>query len=252
MVVVQSTPSTSKPHRKNRRSLSKKKKARIDQDHDMSNADPAIKPTADDEEILIDVDGADVAPPTEAPVFGPAPASAGQTSKSETRRVAIPPHRMTPLKKEWINIFGPLTEMLGLQVRMNVQRKCVEVRTSKHSKELGALQKGADFVKAFALGFDVNDALALLRLDDLYLDSFEIKDVKTLHGDHLSRAIGRIAENASRTRIILADTKIHILGSFQNIKIARDAIVSLILGSPPGKVYAGLRTVASRMKQRAL
>ena len=76
-------------------------------------------------------------------------------------------------------------------------------------------------------------------------------------------------ENASRTRIVLADTwvylsrhrtaysergysKIHILGSFQNIKIARDAIVSLILGSPPGKVYAGLRTVSSRMRQRAL
>lgn len=30
------------------------------------------------------------------------------------------------------------------------------VQTSKHTKELGALQKGADFVKAFALGFDVN------------------------------------------------------------------------------------------------
>jgi RNA-binding protein PNO1 len=77
-------------------------------------------------------------------------------------------------------------------------------------------------------------------------------------------------ENASRTRIVLADTyvvfflswlltkdsqfcrKIHIMGSFQNIKIARDAIVSLILGSPPGKVYAGLRNVSSRMKQRAL
>ncbi|KAH9989955.1 hypothetical protein BJV77DRAFT_947988 [Russula vinacea] len=215
-----------------------------------------------EEEVLIDVDGADVAPPTEAPSFGPAPASAGQTLRSETRRVAVPPHRMSPLKRDWINIFGPLTEILGLQVRMNVQRKCVEMRTSKHTKELGALQKGADFVKAYALGFDVNDSIALLRLDDLYLDSFEIKDVKTLHGDHLSRAIGRIAgqdgktkftiENASRTRIVLADTKIHILGSFQNIKIARDAIVSLILGSPPGKVYAGLRTVASRMKQRAL
>ncbi|KAA1469196.1 eukaryotic type KH-domain (KH-domain type I) [Dentipellis sp. KUC8613] len=209
----------------------------------------------DDERVL--------PPQTAAPSFAPAPASAiNSAQKSETRRIPIPPHRMTPLKKDWVNIFGPLTEMLGLQVRMNVQRKCIEIRTSKHVKEVGALQKGADFCKAYALGFDVNDAIALLRLDDLYLDSFEIKDVKTLHGDHLSRAIGRIAgqdgktkftiENASRTRIILADTKIHILGSFQNIKIARDAIVSLILGSPPGKVYAGLRTVSSRMRQRAL
>jgi len=167
---------------------------------------------------------------------------------------------MTPLKKEWVNVYGPLVEMMGLQVRMNVKRRCVELKTSQHTQDTGAIQKGADFVKAFALGFNVNDALAILRLEDLYLDSFEIKDVKTLHGDHLSRAIGRIAgqdgktkftiENASRTRIVLAETHVHILGSVQNIKIARDAVVSLILGSPPGKVYAHLRTVGARMKQR--
>ncbi|KAJ6502258.1 hypothetical protein C8R45DRAFT_975933 [Mycena sanguinolenta] len=273
MVVVSGSPaSPQKTHKKTRRKESKKTSApaadiAVDSDAEddagpsASTSAPPPPPAGDDDELMIDIDPSAI-PPSSAPAFAPL-LDAGKTIlKSETRRITIPPHRMTPLKKEWVNVFGPLTEILGLQVRMNIQRKCVEIRTSKATKDIGALQKGADFIKAFSLGFDVNDAIALLRLDDLYLDSFEIKDVKTLHGDHLSRAIGRIAgqdgktkftiENASRTRIVLADTKIHIMGSFQNIKVARDAIVSLILGSPPGKVYAGLRTVSSRMRQRAL
>lgn len=65
-------------------------------------------------------------------------------------------------------VYPPLVEHLKLQVRMNPRRKQVELRTSKHTTEDGALQKGEDFVKAFTLGFDVDDAIALLRLDDLY------------------------------------------------------------------------------------
>lgn len=181
-------------------------------------------------------------------------------TKVENRKVPIPPHRMTPLKASWPKIYPPLVEHLKLQVRMNIKNRAVELRTSKHTTDPGALQKGDDFVKAFSLGFDVDDAIALLRLDDLYIETFEIKDVKTLQGEHLGRAIGRIAgkdgktkfaiENASRTRVVLADSKIHILGGFKNIHLAREAIVSLILGSPPGKVYGNLRIVASRMKER--
>lgn len=181
-------------------------------------------------------------------------------STIETRKVIIPAHRMAPLKIAWPSIYPPLVQQLNLQVRMNVKGKIVELRTSRKTADPGSLQKGEDFVKAFSLGFDVNDAIAILRLDDLYIETFEIKDVKTLNGEHLGRAIGRIAgkngktkfaiENASKTRIVLADQKIHILGGFKNINIAREAIVSLILGSPPGKVYGSLRTVAKRLKGR--
>lgn len=184
-----------------------------------------------------------------------------QTStRPEERKVRVPPHRMSPLKTSWPKIYPPLVEHLKLQVRMNIAKKAVELRTSPHTTDTGAIQKGADFIQAFCLGFDLDDAIALLRLDDLYIQSFEVKDVKTLAGEHLSRAIGRIAgkdgktkfaiENASRTRIVLADSKVHILGGFKNIGVAREAVVSLILGSPPSKVYGNLRTVAGRMKER--
>lgn len=64
---------------------------------------------------------------------------------------------MTPLKSHWPKIYPPLVEHLKLQVRMNVKAKAVELRTSKFTTDSGALQKGEDFVKAFTLGFDVDD-----------------------------------------------------------------------------------------------
>ncbi|CAH2242981.1 RNA-binding protein pno1 [Pararge aegeria] len=181
-------------------------------------------------------------------------------SKVNMRKVAVPAHRYTPLRENWLKIFTPIVEHLFLQVRFNTKSRNVEIRVGPETKDVANLQKAADFVKAFIYGFDVEDALALLRLDDLFVESFEIKDVKTLQGDHLGRAIGRLAgkagrtkftiENVTKTRIVLADSKIHILGSYQNIALARRAICNLIMGSPPSKVYGNLRNVAKRVAER--
>ena len=128
MVVAQTKPSTSGERpRKTRRSMKKKAPRTVDKevDHELKAA------SKDDDELMIDTEPTFNPQPTAAPEFSPLSASAHKaTLKSEARRIPIPPHRMTPLKKDWINIFGPLTEMLGLQVRMNVQRKCIEIRVS--------------------------------------------------------------------------------------------------------------------------
>ena len=60
-------------------------------------------------------------------------------------------------------------------MRMNVRAKCVEVRVCDKTSDPSSLQRGADFIRAVILGFETRDALALLRLDDLYIDSFEVR-----------------------------------------------------------------------------
>lgn len=196
-----------------------------------------------------------------APDFATLSAKALRKTGRQVRKVPVPPNRLSPLKSRWMEIYEPIVKYLKLQIRMNIRNKTVELKTSKATEDTGALQKGADFVKAFVLGFSVADAIALIRLDDLYIETFEVKDIRsTLKGDHLSRAVGRITgkdgrtkftiENATKTRIVVADTKIHILGSYDNTRLARHAISSLVLGAAPGKVYNKLRTVSARLNER--
>ena len=195
----------------------------------------------------------------DAPHF-PALSAQDMAGTEEIRRIRCPPNRFTPLKNNWEKLMRPVVDQLKLLIRFNTKTMCVELKTSPYTVDSGCLQKGEDYIHAFMLGFDIDDAVALLRLDDLYIETFEIKDVRLLHGDHISRAIGRIAgqmgktkyaiENATRCRIVLADQTIHILGSYSNIAIARNAICNLIMGSPPNKVYNQMKQVAARQKER--
>lgn len=75
----------------------------------MTTTEPgAALETTQDTEMTIDADG--------RPVFAPEKTLA-QVHRAETRKVPVPPHRFTPLKSAWPQIYPPLVEHLKLQVR---------------------------------------------------------------------------------------------------------------------------------------
>ncbi len=54
------------------------------------------------------------------------------SEKDGYRKVAIPPHRLTPLKEQWMKIYTPLVEYMKLQIRFNTRAKCVEIKALNH------------------------------------------------------------------------------------------------------------------------
>ena len=176
------------------------------------------------------------------------------------RKVAIPPQRRAALRNNFQQIVAPIVEHLKLNIRYNTAINCVELKTSSETTNPTAMRKAEDFLQAFVHGFEINDALSLIRLDDIFMDEFSVTDVKTLSGDNLSRAIARIAgkggqvkyaiENSTKTRISIIDQRIHIIGTLNNIKMAKRVICDLILGSPANKIHRKLRNFQSWQKRQ--
>ncbi|KAL8108280.1 hypothetical protein AgCh_024650 [Apium graveolens] len=108
-----------------------------------------------------------------------------------------------------MEIYTPVYEHMKVDIRMNLKGRKVELKTRSDTPDISNLQKSADFVHAFMLGFDVIDAVALLRLDELYVESFEIKDVKTL------RVVSIAGEFSTRCNCQVQKTKAHFSESSQ-------------------------------------
>ncbi|KAJ8420585.1 hypothetical protein Cgig2_023878 [Carnegiea gigantea] len=192
------------------------------------------------------------------------PQDVSSVAEVRFRCVDIPPNRYTPLYKAWkTHFYEPIRNEMKIDIRTNLKTEHprVELKTMPDTPDIGNLQKCAEYLNAFMLGFDPDQVKdAFLKYDGFYLDTVNIKEVKSsLKGEHLSRTIGRICgkggktkftiENATKTRIVVAGEIVHVCGSYAAVKIARDAICRLILGSPAGSVYSRLRIVASRASE---
>ncbi|KAL2944356.1 RNA-binding protein pno1 [Bienertia sinuspersici] len=153
----------------------------------------------------------------------------------QSRKIRVPLHRFRPLKKEWRNIYDLVSENMKINIRMNLKTRFVELKTRPEDHNSQRLMKCGDFVRAFILGFGVDDAKTLLQNNDVYVLYFEFTDKNKLKSLGYCKQIQDV-ESSTKTSIVIEGHKFHILGTFSGINAATNAICHLILESSTGIV----------------
>jgi hypothetical protein len=95
---------------------------------------------------------------------------------------------------------------MKIGIRMNLKARKVVLKTKRDTPNISNLRKCSDFLHAFMLGFDVIDAIALLDLDELYVESFEIKILRHFvpsWGSLVSRCWKIVLENLVKPNLQL-------------------------------------------------
>ncbi|WP_243669171.1 hypothetical protein [Vulcanisaeta sp. JCM 16161] len=112
-------------------------------------------------------------------------------------------------------------------------------------------------------GFDYNDAQNL-RSDDYTLEIIDLRDYinnkdKSNHISRIkARIIGedgrakRVLQELTDTNIVIGDKYIAILGLYENVKVAREAIEMLIRGRQHATVYRWIQNWRRESRYREL
>jgi hypothetical protein len=62
---------------------------------------------------------------------------------SQYRYVMVPAHRFTPVKLQWAEFARPIVQSLKLQIRMNLKKRMVEIRSCQFTQDFGAIDRYA-------------------------------------------------------------------------------------------------------------
>lgn len=177
--------------------------------------------------------------------------------------ITIPKDRIGALIGPSGRVKKRLEETAGVEVNIDSASGDVEVVALPNAEDPFLAIKARDFVHAVGRGFNPHVAFALLQ-DDIY---FEVINLKIIFGDNQNkikrfrgRIIGRegrtrkVVEETTGTRIVVYGNTVAILGQYERLKAAKEAIYLLLDGAKHGTVYAYLEEKAQlfRMSQKDL
>ncbi len=171
--------------------------------------------------------------------------------------VTIPQNRIGALIGPSGRVKSRLEELAGVEVDIHSGSGEVIIESKPEVTDPFLVIKARDFVQAVGRGFNPQVAFALLD-EEMYLEIINMKLIVGTNPNKLNRFRGRIIGKEGRTRQIIEETTgtrisvfgntIGIIGPYERLKVARDAIYMLLEGSKHGSVYAFLEEKAQMFK----
>ena len=143
--------------------------------------------------------------------------------------------------------------------KLTVDSETGEVVIERAEDPLGVL-KARDVLRAIARGFSPERAFKLFD-EDKYLEIIDITDFVGRSEKALVRQKGRVIGEAGKTRRIIEESTgvsmsvygktVALIGTPEQLAVAREAVHMLLDGAPHGAVYAFLERKRREAKRRA-
>ncbi|MEM3228905.1 MAG: KH domain-containing protein [Fervidicoccaceae archaeon] len=172
----------------------------------------------------------------------------------------IPSERIGALIGSGGSIKEKIEVSTGTMITIDSNTGTVVIEPGTKNLPPDSLLKARDIVRAISIGFPPEKAFRLLE-DDQILLLIDLSMI--IEGEnHLrrikARIIGeegkarKILEETTGTDIVIGEKSIGIIGDFEQVRIAEEAIRMLIDGKPHASVYSFLEREARRMKRKKI
>ncbi|MGA2309545.1 MAG: KH domain-containing protein [Candidatus Bathyarchaeia archaeon] len=153
-----------------------------------------------------------------------------------------------------------IEEKLSVELQIDSEAGDVIIALAEKADDPSTLFKAKDLVTAIGRGFSPEHAFRLVRDEEAMLDLIDLRSVFGKSDADIKRVQGRIIGMNGKTRRIieeLTDTSVSvyghtvgIIGTVEQVQIAREAIEMLVKGSMHGTVYRFLQRKRRELKKR--
>ena len=176
--------------------------------------------------------------------------------------VRIPKERVGVLVGADGKVKRYIEEKLGVRLEVESDSGGVTATLSENATDPSLLFRAKDVVTAIGRGFAPEHALRLIRDEDAIFDLLDLRDTFGRSESDIKRVKGRIIGMNGKTRRLIEELSnadvvvfghtVGIIGTFEQVNVARSAVQMLIDGSQHHTVYKFLQRKRSELKKQML